>query len=153
MVELILIHYGSKKYNPDIVKPIKNRFFINKPHGGLWTSPINSNFGWKDLCETVNFEDCKKEESFLLKLHDYANILIINSFEDLVKLPTNKKISFPLYSCLDFEKISEQYDAIWLTEKGENETRFSEPINLYHWDCESVLILNPHCCYEMSLHI
>ena len=34
------------------------------------------------------------------------------------------------------------YDAIFLTEKGQHETRFSEP-SLYGWDCECVLVMNP----------
>ena len=50
---------------------------------------------------------------------------------------------------LDFEKIAENYDAIWLTEKGMQETRWSNP-DLYGWDCETFLILNPKCCYEVA---
>lgn len=45
----------------------------------------------------------------------------------------------------DFEAmIRSGIDAIWLTPKGERETRFSHPKNLYGWDCESVLIMNPN---------
>jgi hypothetical protein len=34
------------------------------------------------------------------------------------------------------------YDAIWLTENGQRETRYGEP-SLYGCGCESVLIMNP----------
>ena len=44
--------------------------------------------------------------------------------------------------CIDFKEASKTWDAIFLTEKGQRETRFTHPKNLYGWDCESVLILN-----------
>jgi hypothetical protein len=36
-----------------------------------------------------------------------------------------------------------EVDAIHLTERGEHETRLSQPYSLYGWDCECVLIMNP----------
>jgi len=48
----------------------------------------------------------------------------------------------------NFELLATMCDAIWLTEKGQNETHLSYPISLYGWDCESVLIINGECCYE-----
>lgn len=44
---LSIVHYGHKEYYPSKVKPIKNENWV-KPLGGLWCSPINSNWGWKD---------------------------------------------------------------------------------------------------------
>lgn len=38
-----------------------------------------------------------------------------------------------------------KYEAIWLTAKGQSETHYSNPTNLYGWDCESVLIMNSKC--------
>ena len=43
---------------------------------------------------------------------------------------------------LDFENIARHYDAIHLTPKGQEDTRWSTPHNLYGWDCETILILN-----------
>jgi hypothetical protein len=141
-VSRCLIHYGSNVFNPKLIQPIKNDNWV-KPKGGLWTSPINSNWGWKDWCESEDFRECSKENSFTLKLHDWAKICVIDSVSDLVCLPYYE--SYKRY--LDFEKIAENYDAIWLTEKGMQETRCSNP-DLYGWDCETFLILNPKCCYE-----
>lgn len=45
---------------------------------------------------------------------------------------------------LDFELLAKNYDAIWLTENGQSETHLYYPINLYGWDCETVLIMNPY---------
>lgn len=138
-----LIHYGSKIFNPELIKPIKNVNWV-KPDGGLWTSPIDSKWGWKDWCDCEKFRICDKENSITLKLYDWAKICIINSVSDLNNLPYYKNHM----RHLDFEKIAENYDVIWLTEKGETKTRWSDP-GLYGWDCESVLILNSKCCYEV----
>lgn len=137
----ILIHYGSPKYVPHLYSEIKNGLLTNKPFGGLWTSPVNSSFGWKDWCHREHFRECS--DHFKLKLKDNAKILRIDGKNDLNDLPviTEKGMLFDFHY-IDFEKISKDYDAIWLTEKGERETSFTRPINLYGWDCETVLILN-----------
>ena len=50
---------------------------------------------------------------------------------------------------IDFEKLVKiGIDAIWLTEKGINQTHLSQPSNLYGWDVETVLVLNKKCCFE-----
>jgi hypothetical protein len=141
--ENYLIHYGSKKFNPELIQPIKNVNWV-KPNGGLWTSPIDSKWGWKNWCECEKFRECDKENSFMLKLYEWTKICVIDSVSDLVCLPYYESYK----KCLDFEKIAEKYDVIWLTVKGETETRWSDP-GLYGWDCESVLILNSKCCYEV----
>jgi hypothetical protein len=141
------IHYGSKIFKPELIKPIKNSYWV-KPDGGLWTSPIDSKWGWVDWCESEKFKECNIENSFTLKFYDWAKICVIDSFSDLVKLPYYENYM----RFLDFEEIAENYDAIWLTENGETKTRFSNP-GLYGWDCESVLILNSKCCYEVIKNI
>ena len=40
---------------------------------------------------------------------------------------------------MDWEQISKEYDAVMLTEEGEIITRFSTPLSLHGWDCESTL--------------
>lgn len=140
-----LIHYGSSNYDSSLVKPIQNRDFV-KPLGGLWTSPINSEWGWKDWCTSENFRECNQDNSFLLKLYDWCKICTIDSFQDLKVLPHIKVYDYREY--LDFEYLSKQYDCIWLTYNGIKDTYTSRP-GLYGWDCESVLILNPNCCYQL----
>lgn len=144
----ILIHWGSKKFDTKRFKKVENKFF-NKPEGGLWTSPIDSDYGWERWCEdndfrTEYFED--PTNNFLIQLKPSARIYTINSLEDLNQLHNKfmqNVTSDPIrcFTFLDFEKISKYYDAIFLTEHGQWETRLSTP-NLYGWDCESVLILN-----------
>jgi len=40
---------------------------------------------------------------------------------------------------MDWERISKEYDAVMLTEDGQVHTRFSRPLSLYGWDCESTV--------------
>ena len=153
---LTIVHYGHKKYYPNKLKPIININWV-KPHGRLWCSPIDSEWGWKDWCVSEKFRDCDNKNSFNLKFYDWAKIIIIDSYKDLEKLPLidcsfNKhfKKHYP-----DFELLSKNYDGIWLTENGQNETHFSSfkfnsGLDLYGWDCETVFIMNPKCCYQFK---
>lgn len=138
-----LIHYGSSNFNPLKFRPPLNRNFI-KPQYGLWTSPINSEYGWKDWCIDNDFRNNTDENSFKLRLKHNCRVLVIDSIEDLNNIPfQNNTIS--IFPCPDFEKIFENYDVIWLTVKGESDTRWSSPNSLYGWDCETVYIMNPNC--------
>jgi hypothetical protein len=143
--ELTVVHYGSKKYKKSLVKPVRNRNFV-KPHGGLWTSPVNSKWGWKEWCKSSEFRECNEKNSFKLKFNADAKILIINSYDDLENIP-NKSLC--CITCMDFELLATMCDAIWLTKKGCSETHLSHPLSLYGWDCESVLILNSKYCYQV----
>jgi len=147
--KLTLIHYGAKEFNPEMFSPIVNNWV--KPKGGLWTSLIDSKFGWKDWCNMEEFRECNIENSFILKFHNWAKVCKIDTFNDLENLPHYLVNDFGSYKkmYLDFEQLSKMYDAIWLTANGERETRYSNP-DLYGWDCESVLILNKNSVYQVK---
>lgn len=156
------IHYGHKKFDKDLFEPIKNyghkkfdkglfdpikNCFI-KPSGGLWASPIDANFGWKDWCDVEQFRACNEENSFTFTLKPNANVYEIHNLEDLWKLPYKNPFSkepynpeykiFPDNYYIDFEKCVEQgIDAIELC--NIQRTLYYA---LYGWDCESILILN-----------
>jgi hypothetical protein len=146
----LLIHYGSNVFDQNAMKPIKNENWV-KPKGGLWTSPVNSEYGWKDWCHSEQFRDCDKSNAFILQLKETAKVLIIDSLKDLENAPL-VCVSHINYNqhFLDFETIAKNYDAIWLTENGQYSTRYSHPISLYGWDCESVLLLNAKCCDQVD---
>jgi hypothetical protein len=139
----LLIHYGASKFEFSKIAPIENKAWV-KPSGGLWTSPINSEWGWKEWCAAENFSDCRQENSFTVRLVRQARVFMIDSYKDLMSCPLVPS-SYSSNKSLNFQSIAMDYDAIWLTEKGQNETRFSVPVNLYGWDCETVLILNGQC--------
>jgi hypothetical protein len=138
-MKLELIHYGHDKFDITKFDKIENTNWI-KPKGGLWASPINSKWGWKDWCESENY--CDLSCYFIFNYS--GNILVINSKNSLNKLPFyNPDISYKFIFAIDFEKLSKEYDAILLTEQGQKETHFSLPKNLCGWDCESICIFNP----------
>jgi hypothetical protein len=139
--DLIVIHYGSPIYDPNKIKPIRNQDLV-KPIGGLWTSPVDSLFGWKDWCKGADFRECNEYNSFKLGINKDAKICIIDSHDDLIKLLNNSEY-------LDFEYLSLNYDAIHLTKKGQEKTHMTRHYNLYGWNCESILIMNKNCCYAI----
>lgn len=146
----IVIHYGSKEFSIQKFQKIENNFI--KPRGGLWTSPVGSEYGWKEWCEAEKFRKCTEENSFKLKFNKGTKICIIETFDDLERKMIWRKFELPHLPILnyypDYEKMAEIYDAIWLTTEGQLNTRFTQP-NLYGWDCETVLILNAYCCQQI----
>ena len=134
----IVKHYGSSEFIYDQFKSIKNSNWCKPSTGGLWTSPIDSNWSWKDFCDVEHVRTISENNSFELILNDDANILVIDELKDLLNAPL-------INNNLNFELISNTYDAIWLTENGQSATRWSHPCSLYGWDVETVLILNKDC--------
>ncbi len=136
-VELLLRHYGATKYDPTLVHPIQNRRHRNKPYGGLWTSPVGAEFGWAEWCESEDYATCERYFTLLFR----GSVLEIACYADLVDLTwVRMEECFPYPTFEDLE-----VDAIHLTTHGARATHLSEPMNLYGWDCESVLVLNKDC--------
>ena len=129
----------------DDIKPIKNKGgSLSKPIGGLWASPINSKYGWIDWCKDEEY--CLDSFDVNFQFTISGKIIKIDSKCDLnllnwVPVYKSSSICRPDYEALYYSGI----DAVWLTENGQNETRFSQPHSLYGWDCESVLIMNSAC--------
>lgn len=148
-----LIHYGSNEWNPAKFKPIQNADWPSckpKPGTGLWASPVDSLHGWRDWCETEGFNVERLDECFTFRIN-VARLFVIDSYRDIeFSLPLHPKSTSHLIG-FDFEKMAERYDAIHLTVGGLSATRFSMPRNLYTWDCESVLIMNPEIVKPCTL--
>jgi hypothetical protein len=146
---LTVIHYGNFKYSTRKFRKIENKNWV-KPKGGLWTSPINSEYGWKHFCDSEHFRECNEENSFKLKFKYGTKIVIIDSVGDLNNMPKQYCVEKNFFKDnIDFELLVKYgIDAIWLTTKGQWATRLSQPMNLYGWDCDTVFIMNKNCCYE-----
>ena len=144
-LKMRLITYG-KGNAFDIAKfePIKNRDFV-KPFGGLWASPVDSKYGWREWCKDNEFGDLKTHFEFDFE----GEVLKINDEYDMMDMPWRRFDSNVVGCSLflpDFEAMAAAgVDAIWLTEDGERATRFTEPKNLYGWDAETVYTINPSC--------
>jgi len=134
-----LIHYGADHFDPDKFKPIKNRDFV-KPEGGLWASPVDSEYGWREWCEAEKFNEEKLEIAFQFEYT--GRFLVINSQYGLGAMCWREVDYWRGKLVPDFELMAIEIDAIHLTARGQAATRWSQP-DLYGWDCESVLIMNP----------
>ena len=146
-----LIHWGARAFEPDKFVPIMHRNCLaaaKKPLGGLWASPIGSKWGWRDWCKAAGFQEYDDDNYFTFTLS--GRILTIDCHDDLDKMyffsyMPGKGVDF--LQCPDFERLATEYDAVYLTENGEQSTRQTD-INLYGWDCECVLVLNKDAINE-----
>jgi len=144
----VYIHYGSKEFDKTRFQPIKNHEIMAKPEGGLWASQVGCEFGWKEWCDSSKFKDCTKENSFTFTLAENANILYINSVDDLEPLPKIKSIipdGISSWVTLDFEALMKDgVDAIQVDMSNEVCSDYLNRLHykLYGWDCDSILILN-----------
>ena len=143
---MLLVHYGSWKFDLAKFKPIKNTVW-NKPKGGLWTSPLYSEYGWKHFCKSERFNINSLKCRMILKLKS-DKILTIDSIKDLDNMEW-RNISELMFDSPDYEKLKLKYDAIYLTLNGQNRTRLSHPLNLYGWDVETVFIMNPKSVQQL----
>jgi hypothetical protein len=145
--DIVYIHYGSPKFDINEFCPISNIDRFNKPHGGLWASPVNSDHNWRWWCLNSNYKTYCLNEHFSFKLKDDANICDINSRSDLIKLKQQgfchdyqNPFPSPQDYYPDFEKLIDAgYDGMAVT--MDNNLYFS----LYGWDCDSLLVFDPNC--------
>ena len=137
---------GIKEIIKDKWVYIKNIQYSNKPSGGLWSIEYTPNEEFKSAwLEWFDSEmpDWAKNYGVLFELKKDAKVYTIDSYKDLEniynKYPIENKTKV-----IDYEKVSKEYDAIILTDKGQCETGISI-INLYGWNCENILIMNFDC--------
>ena len=119
-----------------------------KPVGGLWASPLDSSDSWEQWCKAENFGDISSLTPVLLEI-DTSNFITIDKRMDLKKLPWYRWHG--ILEGVDFEELVRRgVDGIYLTSRGQVETRWAQP-GLYGWDCESILILNDKCIRNWKL--
>lgn len=148
------IHYGHKSFDKDAFIPVQNKESFNKPIGGLWGSPIDSEYGWKDWCKASSFRECDEGNSFVFSLKPDANIYYIRSVDEAKNLPRAGKIhDLPVgipnlitgeAPCMimgvDFEAmVKDGIDAILYEQSACMQLYWT----LYGWDCDSILVMNP----------
>ena len=136
---------------PDRFRPVKNDIRV-KPKGGLWTSTWdweNTTSDWLEWCRGA-MPEWADAPIHLLYPQDNLRVYTIDAWADLSQLlerfPLRDVPGVPKYiieslktfALLNWEKISEEYDAVHLTVEGQQATRWSRP-SLYGWDCESTL--------------
>lgn len=126
----------------------------NKPFGGLWASPYIEHgqykSAWDKWC-TYEMPNRVKNYGVLFELKEDSKIYTIDSADDLKELLSkyeNKQSllygTITSFAIIDFEALAKDYDGVFLTNKGQCDTRFSQP-SLYGWDVESLVLLNKDC--------
>lgn len=135
------IHYGSKSFMRHAFSPIRNCPCFTKPYGGLWASPVDAEYGWKEWCDHEMFRECRMDNSFTFALSPGARVLRINSVNGLDSLPQVEDEFKPSHwYVLDFEKLlAEGYDAVEVSITADPRLYMA----LYGWDCDSILVMNP----------
>ena len=162
----ILRILGIDEVNRDLFHSIKNNEnYSNKPFGGLWTSPVHSEYGWREFVIGEDFRPEKYlKKECLVELKSSVKLFIIDGVEDLDRCPTIKDNSRYYYRTdnsryyyrtIDWEELSKSYDGVWLTLNGERETRYSSNNafslgDLYGWDVETVLLFNLNCIKNVT---
>lgn len=132
----------------------KNGKLSCKPTGGLWASPyLGERFGsdWVQWCLGANYDVPEDGwDSYLLYPNKDSKIYVVDDLDNLEWLcrnydctPDHMKMDGKVlgWSWIDFERISNDFDAIYLTERGQWATRYTLPYSLYGWDCETFLAL------------
>lgn len=156
-----LLSIGKTKLNKKCFNNIKNRQEFIKPDGGLWTSPYmpKEKFysAWHEWCIKENYEIGLSDNAIIIELKDDTLFYCIDSQQDLIDFIEivgrqesiiEKAIGICNQVVPDWENASKIFDVIYLTEKGQIETRIpydNFKYNLYGWDCESCLIMNYDC--------
>lgn len=144
------IHYGSSKFDINKFNKIENRSWFTKPDGGFWASNINSEYSWKDWCLDQEFMLDELKQNFKFDLSKDSKILKIEDHSQLNDLPEIKidkifnKLLRKTWKLLDFEELSKNYDAIEVLISKDRQLYW----DLYGWDCDSILIMNPEIIKE-----
>lgn len=146
---------GIKCIDKSKFKPIENTH-ISKPIGGLWSSPYleesECKSDWIDYCKT-ELPNSLYNYGVIFTVKNSSRGCVINSYEDLVELQSQYNYigERDNQEILNFEKLSKNFDYIFLTKKGQLETRHTEP-DLLFWDVETLLVFNLDCI-EYSKYI
>ena len=160
MKKSVYRHFGSSKFDMEIVNPIHNRPFSNKPFGGLWACPVeDKDIDWEEWCRREEFNLESLEEHFDFTIKDDSKIMVIKDIKNLDKLPRVKNPEFILEydtmnTNIDFEELAKKYDGImvWIYRSSDIDlTRMSFDgiyYRMYGWDVDTLVVFNPDIIEE-----
>ena len=154
------ITYGHRLREEEF-EQVKNIRFdsMNKPKGGVWSSPIRSNRSWKRFCEIEDFHRDGLKFGTKFSIPSSTKLMIVDSKEDYESCLKNygRNIGFGEipwsedfgWTVIDYDKLLEDgYKGLWLTEKGLLETSYHLPLSKHGgvgfstWSCETILIFD-----------
>ena len=128
------IHYGADKFDPMSVSV--NPFLLQQKPAGLWASPVDSDWSWKDWCECEGYHTESLKKSFTFALDDSAKVLHVYRLKDV-----EGYLEPPAYCGLNMEKLCDDYDAMEL-HMSENYAELKHSFLFNCWDCDSIVVWN-----------
>lgn len=149
-MDKLYIHYGSNQLFKDKVTEMKrlagSNMWINKPDFGLWGSPVDCEFGWKDWCESEDFRTDALDQYFVFKVKDGAKIFTVREDSDVSDYLYAQHLytleyMFPPRNYIDFDKIMKEYDGMELIHEGNYSSLYYT--YFYSWDVDSIVVWNP----------
>ena len=130
------IHYGSKLFIPDHKLSIER---WDKP-AGFWSSPVSSNWGWKEFCENEDWNLESLENSFMFYLKKGTKILKIHDIKDVTKyLKKYDYLGDDIYG-FNHELLKNDYDGLELFLWDSWHLR--DYCIFYGWDVDSLVLWN-----------
>ena len=144
----LFVHWGHREFDINLFQNIKNREMFVKPSGGLWASPFDTDYSWKQWCDDNNFnhtigiDKYVDTNKFYFKLKENSNILVVDKTSKLSELP-KCEYGFNMVDMviIDFEKLSKVYDAMIVLMSNDKNLYW----DLYGWDVDSILVFNKNC--------
>lgn len=139
-------YVAGKPYDPARFEPVGNQCWT-KPHGGLWISPHREDgtTEWEKHLDRSHYAKPRSVRQ-QITLDATAKVLRIDSLADLrTALDAYPAIDSGGRPVLDYEALARDFDAMWVTRRGLNETdgRNGAQPRLYPWDLESAVVFNP----------
>lgn len=117
-------------------------WYFNKVPHTFWGSPVNAKYGWKDWCESEEYNLENLSTSFLWTLKPEAKILCIDKLEDLDKVPF---IRDHIGISIDFKTIIKEYDALEICMDNDyigHMFTSDKEICFNGYDCDSIMVFN-----------
>ena len=135
--------------------PITNYGAMNKPHGGLWASPVGAEHSWYEWVKDNQFYPKRLELNFEFELSPDARVLELTP-ENVWHLPMQKDAPewiierselrpFGMIVGVDFETLAQKYDVLECSLTEHPSLYWS----LYGWDCDCILVMNPDMIVEV----
>ena len=140
-MEGVYIHRGSDVFKPELIVKKFDRF--DKP-SGLWASPEDSDWGWREWCEAEDFRSEEQlSKSFKFKLKESARVLHIRRLRDVEPFTTLDP-SFIFFDGheLDLNRIYSEFDAMEV-HMSDNWCELHDSLLFYSWDVDSIVVWNP----------
>ena len=147
---MVFIHYGTEKLNKnykyDNSKDARQwSRSINKPICCLWSSPIKTNFGWKNFVEEKSGLIHKSLESFVkFKLTKDARVLVISK-KTIKSVFKKYGYTYRFWKKFYWDKIEKDYDAVYVDITSLGQGRLSSLVDEYYlnsFDVDSLCVWN-----------